>query len=222
RMRPSFLESNSSICSHCNGKGLVRADQSNSMLILRTVENEICNDNVDIVNVYTNVLSGIYLLNNKRKEIKFIEDKYNIKLNFFLDQTATSDNYSIEKIKSNKRNQSSNNSIKPATQISSSSQSKEPEVTIKNGKSDVKDKNNIIKGSDAEVIESIISVDNAVTIDGDTSVIVSEEEEQSNVIEKAKPKRNNRRRVNKKSFVKKKPTEGASSSNDVPDLSKEV
>jgi ribonuclease E len=108
RMRPSFLESNATICSHCNGKGLVRADESNSMLILRTVENEICSDNVDIVNVFANISSVIYLLNNKRQEISLIETKYNIKLNFNCDPTATSDNYSIEKIKLPKKGLSSN------------------------------------------------------------------------------------------------------------------
>jgi len=116
RLRPSFLESNSSICSHCNGKGIVRADESNSMLILRTVENEICNDNLDIVNVFANISTVVYLLNNKRQEISLIESKYNIKLNFNCDPTATSDSYSIEKIKLPKKNQNSNTFGKPVVQ----------------------------------------------------------------------------------------------------------
>ncbi len=99
RLRPSFLESNSSICSYCNGKGLVRADESNAMLILRTVENEIFNENIDLVNIFANIHSVIYLLNNKRLEISLIEEKYNLKLSFHVDLSATSDNYSIEKIK---------------------------------------------------------------------------------------------------------------------------
>ncbi len=43
--------------------------------------------------------SVIYLLNNKRAEISFVENKYNIKLNFCIDKDATSDSYSIEKVK---------------------------------------------------------------------------------------------------------------------------
>ena len=39
------------------------------------------------------------MLNNKRAEISFVENKYNIKLNFCIDKDATSDSYSIEKIK---------------------------------------------------------------------------------------------------------------------------
>lgn len=125
RLRPSFLESNSSICSHCNGKGLVRADESNAMLILRTVENEIFNESVDVVNVYANINSVMYLLNKKRTEISIIEGKYNLKLNFYTDPTATSDNYSIEKVKLPKK---SNNAVvnnKPLIQNQSSNYQEE-------------------------------------------------------------------------------------------------
>ncbi len=99
RLRPSFLEMNSNMCSHCSGKGVVRADESNAMLILRTVENEIYNGKFSAVNIYGVASSIIYLLNDKRSEIEFIEKKHNIKLNFFIDKDATSDSYSIEKVK---------------------------------------------------------------------------------------------------------------------------
>lgn len=103
RLRPSFLEANSVVCSHCNGKGIIRADESNAMLILRTVENEIFDSSVDVVNVYAGGPSVVYLLNHKRQEIELIEKKYEIKLNCYLDPAATSDSYSIEKIKSTRK-----------------------------------------------------------------------------------------------------------------------
>lgn len=99
RLKPSFLEVNSIMCSHCSGKGIIRADEANSMLILRTIENEVFNSTYDVVNVYGVASSMIFLLNNKRTEINFVEQKYNIKLNFYIDKDATSDSYSIEKIK---------------------------------------------------------------------------------------------------------------------------
>lgn len=104
RLRPSFLEINSNMCLHCSGKGIIRADESNSMLILRTIENEIYNGNYDIVNVYGIDSSIIYLLNNKREEIALIEEKYGIKLNFHIDRDTTADSYSIEKIKLSEKN----------------------------------------------------------------------------------------------------------------------
>jgi ribonuclease E len=101
RMQSSFLETHTAICQHCSGKGLVRADESNAMLILRTIENEIFIDSVEvsIVNIYANGGAVIYLLNNKRAEISSIEERYKIKLNFHIDPLATSDSYSLEKVK---------------------------------------------------------------------------------------------------------------------------
>ncbi|MCC8398310.1 MAG: Rne/Rng family ribonuclease [Rickettsia endosymbiont of Labidopullus appendiculatus] len=125
RLKPSFLESNSSICSYCNGKGLVRADESNAMLILRTVENEIFNENIDLVNIFANIYSVIYLLNNKRSEISLIEEKYNLKLSFHVDPSATSDNYSIEKIKLPKKSSHAGASNKPLIQNQSSNYQEE-------------------------------------------------------------------------------------------------
>ncbi|WP_064429495.1 Rne/Rng family ribonuclease [Rickettsia sp. Tenjiku01] len=116
RLRSSFLETNSAICSHCNGKGVIRASDANAMLILRTIENEIVEERIDVINVFTNIVSVIYLLNNKRAEIKFIEEKYNIKLNFYSDPNATSDSYSIEKVKLFKKNNNNFNSVKPVIQ----------------------------------------------------------------------------------------------------------
>ena len=119
RLRPSFLEMNSNICSHCSGKGIVRADESNSMLILRTIENEIFNGKYDVVNVFGIASSIIYLLNHKREEISFIESKYSIKLNFSIDRDATSDSYSIEKIKLSDKNRTNAAQHSPALQDTS-------------------------------------------------------------------------------------------------------
>lgn len=116
RLRPSFLEMNSNICYHCSGKGLVRADDSNAMLILRTIENEIFNGDYDLVNVYGIASSVMNLLNNKRSEISFIENKYNIKLNFFIDKDATADSYSVEKIKLSEKSKAAELSDSPALQ----------------------------------------------------------------------------------------------------------
>ena len=131
RLRPSFLEMNSNICLHCSGKGVVRADESNSMLILRTIENEIFNGNYDAVNVFGIASSIIYLLNNKRNEISFIESKYSIKLNFHIDRDATSDSYSIEKIKQSDKNKkelpsSTSPALQDTSEIYNENQEKTP------------------------------------------------------------------------------------------------
>lgn len=100
RLRPSFLEFNTSICYHCSGKGVVRANESNAILILRTIENEIFNENnkLTAINIYAHASVIVFLLNSKRQEVSYIETKYNIKLNFHIDPTSSFDSYSIEKV----------------------------------------------------------------------------------------------------------------------------
>lgn len=107
RLRGSFLEVNAKTCEHCSGKGIVRADESNAMLMLRTVEQEICNTKVDIVNLYSHMSSVLYMLNHKRDHIKLIESKHNIKLNLLEDSSANADSFSIETIVSPKKDKSS-------------------------------------------------------------------------------------------------------------------
>jgi ribonuclease E len=101
RLRASFLESNSVICNHCNGKGVVRAEESNAMLILRTLENEIYKGSYSQVNIYAHLAVILYLINHKRDEIKMIEDKYSIRINLYQENSRgmNSDAFSIEKVR---------------------------------------------------------------------------------------------------------------------------
>ena len=99
RLKSSFLETYTKVCSHCQGKGLVRADEANSMLILRTIENEIFKQNIDKVSVYAHPEVITYILNNRRSEISAIEAKHSITLHFLNDYNSTSDSFSIEKVK---------------------------------------------------------------------------------------------------------------------------
>ncbi|MGX6960573.1 MAG: ribonuclease E/G [Rickettsia endosymbiont of Pentastiridius leporinus] len=185
RLRSSFLETNSSICSHCNGKGVVRADESNAMLILRTIENEIFEERIDVINVFANNSSVIYLLNNKRVEIKFIEDKYNIKLNFYSDPHATSDSYSIEKVKLLKKSNDSTNTLKPVIQNHSADYIEEEpkkEQLRKNkhkwkttSNNDAAAKDNAIvkeeKNKPKELKEAVKQVVNIITVEEEVKVI---------------------------------------------------
>ncbi|NRB10817.1 MAG: Rne/Rng family ribonuclease [Rickettsiaceae bacterium] len=120
RLVPSFLEINSEMCGYCSGKGIIRGDEANAMLILRTIENEIYNSsNIDIINIYGAAPSVIYLLNNKREEIIFIENKYSIQLKFFIDKEWAADSFSIEKVKLSNKNKTGSVENIPALQSTS-------------------------------------------------------------------------------------------------------
>ncbi|WP_341786951.1 Rne/Rng family ribonuclease [Rickettsia endosymbiont of Cantharis rufa] len=160
RLRSSFLETNSAICSHCNGKGVIRASDANAMLILRTIENEIFEDKIDVINVFTNITSVIYLLNNKRAEIKFIEEKYNIKLNFYSDPNATLDSYSIEKVKLLKKNNNNTSLVKPVVQNHSADYTEEEpkKEQLRKNKHKWKTVNNNASVEEKTIVDSVGSV----------------------------------------------------------------
>lgn len=152
RLRPTFLERNSDICNYCSGKGIIRADESNSMLILRTIENEVYNGNYSSVNVYGIASSIVYLLNNKREEISFIEQKYNIKLNFYIDSSCTADSYSIEKVKSTKNKKIQENNV-PALKFDSEIYNEEENNCITKKKKISNLRNNNSEISEEEKLE---------------------------------------------------------------------
>lgn len=120
RLRGSFLEVNAKTCDHCSGKGIVRADESNAMLMLRTVEQEVCNSKVDVVNLYSHMSSVLYLLNNKRDHIKLVEAKHKIILNILEDSAANADSFSIETIVNSKKNSSTPKEAAPILKSSAS------------------------------------------------------------------------------------------------------
>ncbi|MDP4708950.1 MAG: Rne/Rng family ribonuclease [Rickettsiaceae bacterium] len=197
RLRPSFLEMNSNMCSHCSGKGVVRADESNAMLILRTVENEIFNGKFNAVNVYGVGSSIIYLLNDKRAEIEFIEKKHNIKLNFFIDRDATSDSYSIEKIRVADANKAAPTFAGPALQDTSDIYNEsEPETNHK------PQKRRIDKPQQKNFNE------NKAPKEADKPTTIVENKETTEAPQEIKAKRpaRNRKRITKKTAPNKEPS----------------
>lgn len=206
RLRPSFLEVNSNICLHCSGKGIVRADESNSMLILRTIENEIYNNNYDIVNIYGIASSMLYLLNNKREEIFFIEKKYSIKLNFYIDKEATADSYSIEKIKLSEKNKSENIIKLPLLQDSSEIYIQTSEVKKTNPKNKKIQKHDLLEPnqhseerSKSEVVENTTA--SKVAKDIETAKIAAQQEDiapESLINDRAKHVSKSRKRINRR------------------------
>jgi ribonuclease E len=206
RLRPSFLEVNSNICLHCSGKGIVRADESNSMLILRTIENEIYNNNYDIVNIYGIASSMLYLLNNKREEISFIEKKYSIKLNFYIDKEATADSYSIEKIKLSEKNKSENIIKLPLLQDSSEIYIQTSEVKKTNSKNKKIQKHDLLEPnqyseerSKSEVVENTTA--NKVAKDIETAKIAAQQEDiapESLINDRTKHVSKSRKRINRR------------------------
>ncbi len=202
RLRPSFLEMNSNICSHCSGKGVVRADESNAMLILRTIENEIFNSSYDVVNVFGIASSVIYLLNNKRAEISFVENKYNIKLNFCIDKDATSDSYSIEKVKLSDKYKALDLDDAPVLQDTSE---------IYN---EFSDNSKSTQNKTKQKIERIANVSTSTKTEAKAEAIEIANEDQPDAQEKSATKKRRQNR-NRKRIAKKSNTQSANNSTPV-------
>jgi ribonuclease E len=103
RLRPSFLEANTVICPTCNSKGYIRSAESNVISILRAIENEMSRGKFNIVRVFTNANTILYMLNNKKAEIAQIESLYQIKIEFVVEAEALGDRFAIEKLRELKR-----------------------------------------------------------------------------------------------------------------------
>lgn len=101
RLKPNFLEANTIICNHCNGKGVVRSHGSNSNTILKTVEGEVT-DKTSKVNVFASSETVLYILNHKRDDIRDVEQKHGISIIFQQDSKMSLDGFAVEVIEGKK------------------------------------------------------------------------------------------------------------------------
>lgn len=99
RLRPSLIETHTSSCTRCSGKGYIRSLESTTILILRNIENEICRGKYESINIYAHNDLMVHVLNNKRGELLDLERKYGIKILFHNDTEANLEVYSMEKVK---------------------------------------------------------------------------------------------------------------------------
>ncbi|MBM3632121.1 MAG: ribonuclease E/G [Alphaproteobacteria bacterium] len=102
RLRPSLMETNTSVCNHCRGSGVVRSVESMSLLVLRAIENEGIEGRSSeiVVTVPTGV--DLYLLNQKRSSLMVIENRYQMHVIIARDDTIISPDFRIESLEERK------------------------------------------------------------------------------------------------------------------------
>jgi ribonuclease E len=102
RLRPNIIETNYKECPHCKGLGVVPSIQTTAILMLRHMENEILKKKSKrfLMNVPSDV--ALYMLNQKRDDIKELETKYKTEIIINGDDTLLNfSNYSIERLSHN-------------------------------------------------------------------------------------------------------------------------
>ena len=99
RMRASFLEVNTKLCHVCGGSGTVKATESIAVNVLRAVEDEVSRGaKCKVVDVYLSIDVAIYILNNKRRPLSVIEDRYNVRVYIRADSSVVGEQWRIVKI----------------------------------------------------------------------------------------------------------------------------
>jgi len=99
RLRPGMIEVTTQPCTHCQGTGLVRSDDSLALTILRQLEEEgvrrrsgeiLLKAPVEIVN---------FLINAKREHLTRIEERYGLSVRVIADASLTVPGFVIERFK---------------------------------------------------------------------------------------------------------------------------
>ena len=98
RMHSSFMESNYVTCPFCKGQGVIRSAESSSTLILRALEEEGIRGVNNHFEVKLPSDIAVYMLNQKRRNLADLEEKYGIEIVISADLSIKNINdYRIEK-----------------------------------------------------------------------------------------------------------------------------
>ena len=97
RLRPNIIESTSLPCQICKGSGMIRSVESSSLHVLRAIEEEAIEQKVSEINVFVPTTIALYILNQKRKSLEALEDRWDISVSFSQDDTLTPPDYRIER-----------------------------------------------------------------------------------------------------------------------------
>ncbi len=99
RLRPSLLEHSTELCPHCAGTGRIRSIESAALQALRAIEEEGVRRRAGeiVVSVPPNV--ALYLLNQKRRTLSEIEQRYSIAVTVEADDELHAADCEIERIR---------------------------------------------------------------------------------------------------------------------------
>ena len=131
RIHSAFWENSYQTCPHCQGKGIIRTTESSAVFILRAIEEEGIKNRTSKLNVYIPSEIAIYILNQKRKNLVDLEQKYKMNIIICADDTIKCvSNYRMERTKISKEEKSV---VVPITEV---------EDLVENTEDDIKEENN--------------------------------------------------------------------------------
>jgi len=99
RLRPSLLETSFEVCPACSGAGLCPTTESTALSILRRLEEEGIKQRASALSVAVPPAVALYLLNQKRRTLLTIEDRYGISVGVIADDTLVPPEHRVERLK---------------------------------------------------------------------------------------------------------------------------
>ena len=97
RLRTGVLESSTTQCPHCEGSGLLRTVESQSLHILRIIEEEGIRARNSKFTIYLPTHVAVYILNNKRASLTDLEARYDFSVSIAIDDELTASAYRMER-----------------------------------------------------------------------------------------------------------------------------
>jgi ribonuclease E len=96
RLRTGVLEASTRQCPHCEGTGLVRTASSAGLSALRMLEEEAARGRGSIITLRASQEAAFYVLNNKRRELDEIEQRYGVRIEILPDGEIEGARMSVE------------------------------------------------------------------------------------------------------------------------------
>ncbi|OJY70111.1 MAG: ribonuclease E/G [Sphingobium sp. 66-54] len=96
RLRTGVLEASTRACPHCEGTGLVRTASSAGLSALRMLEEEAARGRGSQITLRASQEAAFYVLNNKRRELDEIEQRYGVQIAILPDGAEEGARMSVE------------------------------------------------------------------------------------------------------------------------------
>lgn len=98
RLRSSIADANMIICPHCRGTGFMWTEESNSIQVLRRIEETCSMMDIAEVRVTLPPSVALYIMNNKRTFLSNIEERNHMKVTINIDASITALDFKIDPI----------------------------------------------------------------------------------------------------------------------------
>jgi ribonuclease E len=93
RIRTGVLEGSTVVCAHCQGSGVVRSTSSIALHVLRVLEDALIKSATHDIVVRTRTAVALYILNQKRANLRDLERRFGVAITVEADDTLTGANY---------------------------------------------------------------------------------------------------------------------------------